>query len=181
MEQKKFVKEAFNAAAFESYVGLIVQETRDFFNTYKDKQSPVIFEELSELTIRTAAACLMGKEIRSQLHSNVAHLYGDLDRGLAPINVFFRWLPLPVYFRRDRANKIMTETFLRIIEDRRTTGKTHEDVLNALMEATYKNGDKMSDTAIAHMMIATLMGGQHTSSTTSSWILFETARRPDVV
>jgi cytochrome P450 len=39
----------------------------------------------------------------------------------------------------------------------------------------------MSDDDIAHMMIATLMGGQHTSSTTTSWILFETARRPDIV
>jgi sterol 14alpha-demethylase len=39
----------------------------------------------------------------------------------------------------------------------------------------------MSDDAIAHMMIATLMGGQHTSSTTTSWILFELARRPDIV
>ena len=181
MEQKKFVKEAFNAAAFESYVGLIIQETKDFFNTYAKIQSPVIFEELSELTIRTAASCLMGKEIRSQLHSNVAHLYGDLDRGLAPINVFFRWLPLPVYFRRDRANKIMTETFLKIIDSRREAGTKHEDVLAALMDATYKNGDKMSNEAVAHMMIATLMGGQHTSSTTSSWMLFETARRPDVV
>ena len=181
MEQKKFVKEAFNAAAFESYVGLIIQETRDFFATYRSKETPVIFEELSELTIRTASACLMGKEIRSQLHSNVAHLYSDLDRGLAPINVFFRWLPLPTYFRRDRANKIMTETFLKIIHDRRQTGKKHDDVLDALMNATYKNGDKMGNVAIAHMMIATLMGGQHTSSTTSSWILFETARRPDVM
>jgi cytochrome P450 len=39
----------------------------------------------------------------------------------------------------------------------------------------------MSDDAVAHMMIATLMGGQHTSSTTTSWILFELSRRPDVV
>ena len=39
----------------------------------------------------------------------------------------------------------------------------------------------MSDQAIAHLMIATLMGGQHTSSTTVSWILFELARAPEVV
>lgn len=39
----------------------------------------------------------------------------------------------------------------------------------------------MSDNAIAHLMIATLMGGQHTSSTTTSWILFEISRRPDII
>jgi cytochrome P450 len=106
---------------------------------------------MAELTIRTASSCLMGKEIRSQLHSNgifvcdtVASLYRDLDNGLAPINVFFRWLPLPVYFRRDRANKIMTETFRKIIAKRRSSNddKNH-DVLQALMNAEYKDGSKV--------------------------------------
>lgn len=114
--------------------------------------------------------------------SIVAQLYHDLDNGLAPINVFFRWLPLPVYFARDRANAIMTQTFKDIINKRRANSDSqNSDVLQTLMDATYKNGEKMSDDAVAHMMIATLMGGQHTSSTTTSWILFELSRRPDVV
>jgi cytochrome P450 len=182
MEQKKFVKDAFTVQAFKKYVGIIRQETLAFIKEFPDQGQSVIFEEMSELTIRTASACLMGKEIRSQLHSNVAKLYHDLDSGLAPINVFFKWLPLPTYFARDKAHQIMTETFKKIINNRRKeTDVEHNDVLNALMTAEYKNGTKMSDDAIAHMMIATLMGGQHTSSTTSSWILFELSRRPDVV
>ena len=55
-----------------------------------------MFKDMSELTIRTASRCLLGKEVRSKLHSGVADLYHDLDGGFAPINVFFRWLPLPV-------------------------------------------------------------------------------------
>jgi sterol 14-demethylase len=39
----------------------------------------------------------------------------------------------------------------------------------------------MSDEAIAHLMIALLMGGQHTSSTTTSWLLFELAKSPDMM
>jgi cytochrome P450 len=76
----------------------------------------------------------------------------------------------------------MTQTFKEIINRRRVNSETeNSDVLQTLMSATYKSGEKMSDDAIAHLMIATLMGGQHTSSTTTSWILFELARRPDVV
>jgi cytochrome P450 len=143
MEQKKFVKDAFTVQAFKKYVGLIREETIQFFNELPSNQS-VIFDHMSELTIRTASSCLMGKEIRSQLHSNVAQLYHDLDAGLAPINVFFRWLPLPKYFARDRANRIMTETFRKII-DRRRANNDHEnnDVLQALMTATYKDGSKV--------------------------------------
>ncbi len=144
MEQKKFVKDAFTVKAFKNYVGFIREETVSFLKEFPPKHEAIIFEEMSELTIRTAATCLMGKEIRSQLHSNVAQLYHDLDNGLAPINVFFRWLPLPAYFARDRANQIMTDTFKKILRRRREMNDVeNNDVLQALMEATYKDGSKV--------------------------------------
>ncbi|KAJ2999619.1 Lanosterol 14-alpha-demethylase [Globomyces sp. JEL0801] len=178
----RFVKDALTTQAFKKYVPLIWDEATEFFKTFKDNGEIDLFLQMSELTIRTASSCLMGKEIRAQLHSNVAQLYLDLDGGFSPLNYFFRWLPLPNYFARDRAQKIMTETFKKILDDRRASSDTENtDVLQALMDSTYKDGTKLSDNAIAHMMIAMLMGGQHTSSTTSSWILFEIARRPDVI
>ncbi|KAJ3191404.1 Lanosterol 14-alpha-demethylase, partial [Entophlyctis luteolus] len=138
---------------------------------------------MSELIIRTAAHCLMGKEIRDGFRVGyVTKLYHDLNAGFAPINVFFRWLPLPEYIARDRANHEMTEWFKSIIKKRIAENDTDTlDILNALMRAEYKDGSKPSDDAIAHLMIALLLGGQHTSSTTSSWMLFELARRPDVI
>lgn len=138
----RFVKDALTTSAFRSYVPQIIQESNNFFSEWKFNTGKVnVFHELSELTIRTASRCLMGKEIRDQLHSNVAKLYADLDAGFAPINVFFRWLPLPSYFNRDKANRIMTETFLNIIKDRREKNNlNNDDVLQALMNAKYKDG-----------------------------------------
>ena len=124
---------------------MIIEEATEFFSEWKFKSQDVyIFHEMSELTIRTASRCLMGKEIRAQLHSNVAKLYADLDAGLAPINVFFQWLPLPTYFNRDRANRIMTDTFLKILKDRREKQDfSNTDVLQNLMNGTYKDGSKV--------------------------------------
>lgn len=137
---------------------------------------------MAELTIRTAANCLMGKEIREQLQSNVAKLFAHLDAGLAPINLFFSWLPLPVYINRDRAQIEMANLFKRIIHDRRKAGiRDEHDILQGLMASKYKDGTALPDSEVAGLMISALMGGQHTSSTTTSWILFELAQRPDVV
>ena len=125
---------------------MILEEATAFFSEWKFNSGKIdVFHDLSELTIRTASRCLMGKEIRAQLHSNVARLYADLDAGFAPINVFFRWLPLPTYFNRDRANRIMTETFLNILTSRRGGEDTssNSDVLQALMDARYKDGSKV--------------------------------------
>lgn len=49
-----------------------------------------------------------------------------------------------------------------------------------LMNCEYKNGQTIPDREIAHMMIALLMAGQHSSSATISWILLRLASRPDI-
>lgn len=53
-------------------------------------------------------------------------------------------------------------------------------MLASLAAFTNKDGTGLQDREMAHIMIALLMAGQHTSSATSSWILLELAARPDV-
>jgi sterol 14alpha-demethylase len=53
-------------------------------------------------------------------------------------------------------------------------------MLAALMDQSYKDGRTLGDRELAHIMIALLMAGQHTSSATSSWALLHSAKRPDI-
>lgn len=48
------------------------------------------------------------------------------------------------------------------------------------MGCQYKDGTALTDQDIAHIMIALLMAGQHSSSSTISWILLRLASRPDI-
>lgn len=54
-------------------------------------------------------------------------------------------------------------------------------MIAALMEQTYRNGEHLKDHEIAHIMIALLMAGQHTSSATGSWALLHIANNPSIV
>ena len=45
------------------------------------------------------------------------------------------------------------------------------DFLQDLMEATYKDGSKPTSTEITGILIGVLLGGQHTSNVTGTWIL----------
>lgn len=53
-------------------------------------------------------------------------------------------------------------------------------MISALQGSVYKDGTELTKRDVAHMMIAILMAGQHTSSATSSWILLHIAHRPDI-
>lgn len=171
---------------------LIAQEVRQFF----DKDAPHkkfastsgtvdIPPTMAELTIYTASRSLQGKEVREKFDSTFADLYHDLDMGFTPINFMLPWAPLPQNRRRDAAQKKMADTYLSIIKQRREESKEksetrEEDMIWNLMQCTYKDGGPIPDREIAHIMIALLMAGQHSSSSTISWILLRLASRPDI-
>lgn len=53
-------------------------------------------------------------------------------------------------------------------------------MIAALINQKYRSGKSLRDHEIAHIMIALLMAGQHTSSATGSWALLHLADREDV-
>ena len=137
------------------------------------------------MTIYTASRSLQGREVRERFDAGFAKLYHDLDGGFVPINFKLGWLPLPHNRRRDAAQKKMAHVYTDIIQERRASGESasadrEEDMIWNLMNCEYKNGQAIPDREIAHMMIALLMAGQHSSSATISWILLRLASRPDI-
>ena len=136
---------------------------------------------MAQITIFTASRTLQGPEVREKLDTTFAKLYKALDDGFQPINFMLPWFPLPQNRRRDAAQKKMTQIYSEIIKERRGKEKTSEDMIWNLMGSVYKDGTPLSDTEIAHMMIALLMAGQHSSSVTSSWIMLNLANQPSVL
>ncbi|CAE6447119.1 unnamed protein product [Rhizoctonia solani] len=139
-------------------------------------------DTLSGLTILTASRTLQGNEVRSSLNKTFSQVYKDLDGGFTPINFAFANLLLPSYWRRDQAQQKMSDFYVNIIKKRREQDLEGEyDMISALASKEYKDGSPLGDREIAHLMIALLMAGQHTSSSTGSWALLHLADRPDVV
>ncbi|EEY18730.1 cytochrome P450 51 [Verticillium alfalfae VaMs.102] len=186
MEQKKFMKIALTTEAFRSYVPIISHEVQNYFKTskYFKEQSGVVNipPRMAEITIFTASHALQGSEIRNKFDTSLAELYHDLDMGFSAINFALHWAPLPWNRKRDAAQKAVAQIFMDTIKDRRESGRTDGlDMISHLMRSTYKNGINVPDHEIAHMMIALLMAGQHSSSSTSSWIMARLAQNPAVI
>ncbi|VBB71805.1 Putative cytochrome P450 E-class, group IV [Podospora comata] len=186
MEQKKFMKIALTTEAFRSYVPIISDEVTSYLKRTPDfkGQSGVvnICPKMAQITIFTASHALQGREIRDQFDEKLADLYHDLDMGFSPINFMLHWAPLPWNNRRDHAQRTVAKIYMDTMKRRRARGDDgQKDMMQHLMNSTYKNGTKVPDHEIAHMMIALLMAGQHSSSSTSSWIMCRLASRPDVM
>nr|AIF79454.1 CYP51A [Rhynchosporium commune] len=145
---------------------------------------------MAQITIFTAGRALQGPEVRTKLTDEFAGLYDDLDHGFRPINFLAPWLPLPQNWRRDKAHAKMMSVYMDIISRRReksgggVVGRGMEreeiDMIDNLMTCVYKSGETIPDSEIACMMITILMAGQHSSSSSSCWIMLHLASRPDL-
>ena len=158
-EQIKFVTNSLHTTAIGQYVPMMVDEAEKYFASWGDEGVVDIYTALAELIILTASRCLMGPEIRSELHKEVSELYAILDKGCTPISFFAPYFPIPAHFRRDKARRQMVALFQKVIEKRRKENKRYNDVLQVniclpahlqqrdafqvYMDATYKNGDKL--------------------------------------
>lgn len=192
MEQKRFVKFGLTQETFEAYVGMIEDEVVTFLNTdarfktyqENDPQKWGSFHALktmSEITILTASRTLQGKEVRASLDKTFAQRYMDLDGGFTPLNFLFPNLPLPSYRKRDVAQKAMSDFYVDILRKRKAGESEHDyDMMASLMGQSYKDGRPLTERDIAHILIALLMAGQHTSSATTSWMFLHLADNPDV-
>jgi len=172
--------------SFRSYVPIISQEVQGYFKRTPDFQSNSgvvnIAPKMAQITIFTASHCLQGKEIREQFDESLADLYHDLDMGFSPVNFILHWAPLPWNTKRDHAQRTVAKIYMDTIQRRRNESRTDGmDTMSHLMRCTYRNGVKAPDHEVAHMMIALLMAGQHSSSSTSSWAMLRLAQNPHIV
>ncbi|KAH8900463.1 cytochrome P450 [Thozetella sp. PMI_491] len=187
MDQKRLLKEGFTTNAMRAYVPSFVKEVEGYIRTshhFRGQSGECnITDAMAEITLYTASGSLQGKEVRSRFDNTFAVLYRHLDEGFRPINFVAPWLPLPQNRRRDKAQKIMEDLYSDIIRRRREEGKRGDetDMIWALMDAEYKDGTIVPDAHIARLMIALLMGGQHSSATTGAWIMLELANRPELI
>lgn len=186
MEQKRLIKNVLTTEAFKSYVPIINDEVNSYFKKNADFQGQSgivnIPPKMAQLTIFTASHTLQGKTVRDQFDESLADLYHDLDMGFTPINFMLNWAPLPQNAKRDRAQRTVAKIYMDTIKYRRQQNETNaQDIMHHLMTSTYKDGTSIPDHEIAHIMIALLMAGQHSSSSTSSWIMCRLASRPDIM
>ena len=67
---------------------------------------------------------------------------------------------------------------IKLRRDRGDIDPNRDLIDSLLIHSTYKDGVKMTDQEIANLLIGILMGGQHTSASTSAWFLLHLGEKP---
>jgi sterol 14-demethylase len=175
MEQLQFVVSGMNTNNFARYAPKFQEETEKFIDSLPKTGKFNAMKVLAEIIIATASRCLLGDEVRELLSpEEFAKLYQDLDAGINPLTLFFPSLTfLPGASARDAAKARVFQVFKKIIDKRRANPDAdHDDTLQLLLNGKYKTGEPIPDDHICGILLGGLFAGEHTSSVSSTWTLF---------
>ena len=182
-QQMRFLGSSLRPAELRRYPATIAKETCLFFRENfpawsSDGKVVDLLHTMADLTILTASATLHGPEVRKHLYKDVSRLFAELDKGISPLSILFPYAPTPAHRGRDIAHRGMIDLFTKVIRERRSkqaaggsNAKKGTDMLQKLMDSTYKDGNAVPDHEIAGLLISALFAGQHTSSITLTWTL----------
>lgn len=172
-EQLDFLAPLLKGAPMRQYVNMMRAEAVNYTATWGDEGELDLPILTNELTMCIASRCLLGAEVRARLHSGFAQWYHDLQGGINTLGFLFPYLPTPAHRRRDRARRAVAAWISGIVSERRRTGLQSGDFMQALMDAQYANGKKLSDDAITGLLLTVLFAGQHTSAVLAAWLAIE--------
>lgn len=89
------------------------------------------------------------------------------------------WLWYPHRVRKEASERRMRSSVLQIVQTRRNSPKTREDVLTLLMRAKEADsGRPMSDTELVDVLLTLLVAGHETTAKALAWTLYLVARSP---
>ncbi|KAH7105856.1 cytochrome P450 [Auriculariales sp. MPI-PUGE-AT-0066] len=194
VQQKRFLRSGLTHSNFAAYVGQMEDEVSSLLTNDPSfvafrSQDPSQWGEFHSvegaelITTLTSLRTLHGSDIRNGIDADFTRRYLDLAHGFCAINFICPGLPLPLNFRRDRAQKELSDYYVNIIRSRQSTEPTDKhssDMIASLIGQRYKDGRELSEREVAHLMISLLLAGQHNSSATLAWALLRIANDQSV-
>jgi sterol 14-demethylase len=158
----------------------ISQEVRRMLADWGDSGELDLYDFFSELTLYTSSASLIGKSFRDEIGPEFVPLFKHLERGTDALAYVNPHLPLPVFWKRDRARRKMVEALEKIFERRAGDSNEYSDLFHILHSLKDKEGRRRyDDEQITGMFISMMFAGHHTSSTVGSWCLLELLMNPE--
>lgn len=174
---------ALHRERIEAATATMAAETERALRALKPGQVLDIYGWLRKLAMRIAMRALLGLDPDDEQHGAVAahHFERALSfYGTEPHVRLMRGPGTP-WARMLASRRILDQIIFSEIGRRRARADPERmDILSLLLRARDGDGDALSDREIHDQVITLMFAGHDTSTSTVSFLLYETARHPDV-
>jgi cytochrome P450 len=182
--QRRLVQPAFHHRQLQSYAALMVGAIERAMAGWRGGEVRDLHAEMMAVTLSIVAESLFGADV-SAAASDIGGIIGELMEAFGKVlglKVRFQppaWVPTAAN-RRLRATKHRIDTLiLGIIEARKASHETRDDLLSLLIHARDEAGGQMTDAQVRDEAIVLFLAGHETTALALTYALYLLATHPE--
>ena len=181
--QRGLIQPAFHRQSILAYAEVMTRATGRMLDSWKDKGTRNIHEDLMRVTVEIVAQCLFGAEIGDAADRVGKAMEVVTERFLinSSLALLFSF-EIPVVFapRERRAIRELDDIIGDIIRKRRISNEPRKDLLEMLLGVRDADGNPMSDVQLRDEVMTLFLAGHETTAIALSWACYLIAQNPEI-
>jgi cytochrome P450 len=188
LRQRRLAQPAFHRQRIAQFAETMVRLTGEAMERWRvaAERGEVIdvSREMMALTLRVVGWTLLSAEVGPDSPLVSLALDEVLHQVRPRTTALLRWplsIPTPKNLALARAKRQLDDVVLRVIDDRRKSGETGDDLLGMLMAARdEETGEAMSDEQLRDEVMTIFLAGHETTANALTWALYLLSQHPDM-
>ncbi len=185
-DARHVVQKSFHTARMSGFVDQMTETTGEMLERWRAKQrrgEPIeVVQETMRLTLDVILRTMFSRRLDAThqvLYDTVSWLLRDLERRFWRLVPIPPWAPVPSNRQRARAIKVLDEFVYGIIEERRRSPGSKDDLLERLITIYEEEGGASRD-MLRNEALTFIIAGQDTTASALTWMLCELSRHPEL-
>lgn len=186
--QRKLTQPAFHRDCLKGFADTMVETTADLVTRWKKELLPGskpfdLHVELMRLTFRIVGKTLLGADLEADAKEFGKALNFGLEWANDYVESIVRippWVPTPKNLKFKKAQGVIEGVIGRVVQERRASKESKQDLLGLLMGTVAEDGERMSDKQLMDELLTLTLAGHETTSNALAFTLYLLSSHPDV-
>jgi cytochrome P450 len=182
--QRRLVQPAFHHQQLQSYAALMVGAIERARAGWRDGETRDVHADMMAVTLNIVAESLFGADV-SAAAGDIGHVIGELMEEFGRVlglTARFQppaWVPTPTNRRLRRSKRRIDALIQGIIDARKNSQETRDDLLSLLIRARDEGGGHMSDAQVRDEAVILFLAGHETTALALTYALYLLATHPE--
>ncbi len=183
--QRRLAQPAFHRNRIANYAGVMGEHCERMSSRWVDGQVVDVFPEMVQLTLGIVGKTLFDADVESESDEVGRAMSAAVSRYRAfklPLAKLFESMPLPNMLHYQRGKERLRRIVLKLIDERRRTGRDHGDLLSMLLlaEDDVNGGRRMTAEEVWDEALTFFIAGYDTIATAMMWTWYLLSQHPEV-
>ena len=183
--QRRLMQPAFHRQRIAAYADVMASYAAALSQRWRDGEEIDVAREMMRLTLSIVGKTLFDANVESdadEVGRALAELMDLFEILMMPYSELIERFLLPSRRKFERARARLDAIIYRIIEEHRTSGVDHGDLLSMLLAARDMEGDRsgMTDEQVRDEAMTLFLAGHETTANALAWTFYLLAQHPEI-